>query len=175
MSDESLGSVFVDLTELDQALADVEERARRLEPAFRALRRPMRGDQRDHQKKTQGPEGPWAPRSPATLARLARDRRRKPIPKALRTIAPAPRQIRRRRSPRNLLGRLPNTLRVTSGPLFVRASPRVPWAIAHLRGGRVGRRRRVRLVARNFLWLSDALLENARSTIAGFVVKGWKR
>jgi hypothetical protein len=58
-----------DLTEVDRAMADVEARAKRLAPAFRELRRPLRTDQRAHARAEEGPDGRWPPRSPFTEAR----------------------------------------------------------------------------------------------------------
>lgn len=94
--------------------------------------------------------------------------------KAARTIAVSP--FRRRSTPKRILGRLPNAIIIESGPLYVRARSRAP-AIARAQqlGLRVGRRRKVRLPARRFLWASDPLIEVARVTLGAYVVKGMKK
>jgi hypothetical protein len=164
-----LPDAIVDLTEVDESLADMETRAKRLAPAFRALRKPLRGDQRDHAKKAEAPDGAWAPRAAATEERRRSRNRRARASKALRTIS-----LRKRRggSPKSLLGRLPRALRITVGPLFIRATSRAGWGGSHNQGDRVGHRRRVKLPRRTFVWLSDALLSKASETLAEYIVKG---
>lgn len=161
----------MDVTELDSALADVDSRGKRLGPAFRELRKPLRGDQREHARAQQGPSGSWPPRSPMTEARRRARNRALRTSKAMRTIMPG--KHKRRSTPKRILGRLPGAIIVTAGQLFVRARSRVDWSGVHQFGGRAGRG--VRIPARPFLWLSDALLTTARDTLADFVVKGWKR
>lgn len=161
-----------DLTEVDKALADVDARSKRMAPAFRALGRPMRHDQKVHAKAQAGPDGPWPARSPATEARRKKRNRRNKIPKALRTISAKP--MRSRSTPKRVLGKLPAAIVVKTGPLFVRGYSRVKWGSAHY-GARVGRHRRVRLPRRAFYWISEALLGTARDVIGAYVVKGWKR
>jgi phage gpG-like protein len=163
--------IAFDLTELDSAMADVEQRGKRLAPAFRELRRPLRGDQREHAKDQRGPDGSWPPRSPFTEARQRARNRAIRRSKAAKTIAIA--TTKRRSTPARILGRLPGAIKLVTGELFVRAVSRVPWSGVHQFGGRAGRG--VRIPARPFLWLSDGLLELARTTLADFVVKGWKR
>jgi len=165
--------VYVDLTELDRALADVEVRGKRMGPAFRALRRPLRQDQRSHARSEEGPDGAWPTRSPLTEARRVARNRRVRITKAMRTIAP--RRFAPRSTPKQLLGRLPAAMVVVVGELFVRATSRVPWAGIHQEGGSAGHGRRVRIPKRLFLWLSDKFLEETRAVLAAHIVKGWKR
>jgi hypothetical protein len=155
------GSLNVDWTELDTALGDVDERGKRLGPAFRELRKPMRGDQRAHAKAEEGPDGRWPPRSPLTEARRKTKNRAIRQTKALRTIALG--AFKRRSTPKRILGRLPAAMVITVGDLFIRASSRVPWSIAHWIGDRVGHHRSVQLPVRVFYWLSDDLIEKART------------
>lgn len=162
-----------DAQEVDRALADVEERGRRLGPAFRELRRPLRDDQRSHARAEEGPAGAWPARSPLTEARRRARNRRVRITKAMQTIAP--RRFVRRSTPARLLGRLPSAIIVTAGDLFIRAVSRAPWSGVHQHGGRAGRRRGVTIPARPFLWLSSQLLATVRSKLGEYVVKGWKR
>src|SRR5262249_61661485 len=100
----------LDVTQVDRAMADVEARAKRLAPAFRELRRPLRQDQRAHARDEQGPDGRWPPRSPLTEARrLARNRR------ARASEALSTRPARRRSPPNHLLGLLPVSIHAQIG------------------------------------------------------------
>lgn len=168
------GSLNVDWSEVDHALGDVELRAKRLAPAWRQLRRPMRQDQGAHAKAEEGPTGRWAPRSPLTEARRKASNRRLRVSRATRTIALG--KFPRRPTPKRILGRLPGALVVTVGDLFIRASSRIPvWPGAHQQGDHVGHHRRVALPQRIFLWLGDSLLNTASSVLGQYVLKGWKR
>jgi phage gpG-like protein len=162
----------VDLTEIDRAMADVELRAKRMAPAFRELRRPMRRDQSNHAKQEEGPSGKWPPRSPLTEARRRARNRGARRTKALRTIAIG--KFSRRSTPKRLLGRLPAAVVTTVGELYIRITSRVAdYSGVHQRGGKVGRR--AKLPARPFLWMSDPFLSTAREVLGKFLVKGWKR
>ena len=164
-------SAYFDLTEVDQALADVEQRGRRMAPAFRELRKPLQTDQREHARGQEGPEGRWAPRSPLTEARRRATNRRVRLTKAMKTIAP--RKLKHRSIPKRVLGRLPAAVVYTTGEIFVRASSRVPWSGVHQKGGTAGRGSHI--PQRTFLWLSAKVIETAREVLAAYVVKGWKR
>jgi phage gpG-like protein len=162
----------LDVTQVERALADVEARAKRLAPAFRELRRPLRADQRAHARAEEGPDGRWPPRSPFTEARRQVRNRAARIHRCdvLRRG-----EARRRSTPKQLLGRLPAAILVKVGELYIRATSRAAWAGIHQYGGNAGRGRRVRIPARPFLWLSDGLLRTARDVLGNYVVKGWKR
>ena len=161
-----------DLSEVDRAMADVETRAKRLAPAFRELRRPLRTDQRAHARAEEGPDGRWPARSPFTEARRqARNR----TARVRRFYVLRRGEARRRSTPKQLLGRLPAAILVKVGELYIRATSRAAWAGIHQYGGRAGRNRRVWIPARPFLWLSDGLLRTASDVLGNYVVKGWKR
>jgi phage gpG-like protein len=161
----------LDLTEVDRALDLVGDRGKRLLPAFRDLRRPLRSDQKEHAKGERGPNGSWPPRSPVTEARRkARNRGRRQT-KAMKLIAPG-KAKRRQSTPKRILGRLPAAVIYTIGDKFIRGVSRVPWSGVHQQGGTVGRGSRI--PARPFLWLSDRMLEVARATFAKYVLKSWK-
>jgi hypothetical protein len=165
---------IVDLSQVDRALADTELRAKRMAPAFRELRPLLRRDQRDHAKGEQGSDGKWPARSPLTEARRKAKSRASRTTRALRTIALG--RFARRSTPRKILGRLPGAVVYTVGELFARATSRAKKiGPAHQFGLRVGRRLAVRLHAREFLWLSDKLLDASKQVLAKFVVKGWRR
>ena len=166
-----------DMTEVDRAMADVEERRKRLAPAFREARRPLRQDQRAHARAEQGPDGAWPVRSPFTEARRQARNRRVRITRAIAKYSPRQRGVARRRStPQRLLGRLPGALLVVAGNLFIRATSRAgALGGAQQHGGMVGHGRRVKLRARPFLWLSGQLLATVRDLLGNYVVKGWRR
>lgn len=162
----------LDVTRVDRALADLETRAKRLAPAFRELRLPLRADQCAHARSEEGPDGHWPPRSPFTEARrLARNR----SARIHRFDVLRRGEARRRSTPKQVLGRLPAAILVKVGELYIRATSRVAWAGIHQHGGNAGRGRRVRIPSRPFLWLSDGLLQTARDVLGNYVVKGWKR
>lgn len=166
-------TAFVDFSEAEKALDDIEERAKRLAPAFVAMRKPMREDQRAHAKQAEGPGGGWPPRAAITEERRRSKNRRVRTTKAMKTISPRP--ARKRSTPRRLLGRLPGAVRYVSGSLFLRVSSLVAWSGAHARGGRVGHNRSVTLPKRTFLWMSDRFLTAATGVLATHIMKGWKR
>jgi phage gpG-like protein len=162
----------LDVTQVERAMADVEARAKRLAPAFRELRRPLRADQRAHARDEEGPDGRWPPRSPFTEAR--RQARNRTV-RNHRFDVLRRGEARRRSTPKQLLGRLPAAILVKVGELYIRATSRAAWSGIHQYGGNAGRGRRVRIPARPFLWLSDGLLRTARDVLGTYVVKGWKR
>lgn len=117
--------------------------------AMRALRKPMRVDQRDHARQAEGPEGKWPARR--VLARRSRRRR----------LA----------SRRRLLGKLPAAITVTATKIGVSAVSRVRWSGVHQEGGPVGRGASV--PARPFLWVSHELLDQAAEAIARATVEAF--
>jgi len=162
----------LDVTKVDRALADLETRAKRLAPAFRELRRPLYTDQRAHARAEEGPDGHWPARSPFTEAR--RQARNRTV-RTHRYDVLRRGEGRRRSTPKNILGRLPAAILLKVGELYIRATSRAAWSGIHQYGGNAGRGRRVRILARPFLWLSDGLLQTARDVLGAYVVKGWKR
>lgn len=169
---ELISLAYVDLTQVNRALADIELRGRVMGPAMRELRKPLRADQTDHRKRAEGPDGAWPRRSPETEARRKSTNRRFRRTKAMNMIAP--KKFRRRSTPAALLGRLPRAIKITAGNLFVRAESRaVRFGGSHNKGAMVGRHRRVKLPRREFLWLSDVLLKDASAIMTKYILKGW--
>lgn len=163
--------VNLDFAELDRAIETLEQRAARLGPAFRELRKPFRGDQHGHARGEEGPGGKWPARSPLTEARrLARNRGVR-MTKAMKVIAL--KKPTKRATPRRILGRLPGAVMYKVGELFIRATSRAKFGGAHQKGATVGRGSK--LPARMFLWISDGLLSTARDVLGNYVVKGWKK
>lgn len=152
-------------------LADLEQRAKRLGPAFRELRKPFRSDQVGHARGEEGPGGKWPARSPLTEARrLARNRNVRTT-KAMKAVLL--RKPTKRSTPKRILGRLPSAVVYTVGELFIRATSRAKFGGAHQKGATVGRGSRV--PQRMFLWLSDGLRAKARELLAEHVMKGWDK
>lgn len=169
---DSLRTVaFIDWTLIHDRIDDLDRRARDLGRVFKRLIRPMGGDQRDHDKKNEGPEGKWPARSAATEAKRRKVARLKRRNKAMRTIALAPAKKIARSVPRKLLGRLPRALKITSGSMSVKAASRATdFGGAHNQGAMVGRKRRVKLPRREFIWLSDHLIAYATFEIGTAVL-----
>lgn len=165
--------INLDTQQIDRRLADIERRARTLKPAFRELRKPMRLDQKSHARAAEGPDGAWPARAASTEARRKSRNRSLRQPKAARMISPKP--SKRRSTPKAILGRLPRALAVVAGDLFVRATSRVSWAIAHQLGAHVGKSRRTRIPRRTFVWIGDGLIRTARDVLGNYIVKDWNR
>ena len=114
-----------------------------LRDAWKAARKPLMDDQRDHSKRAEGPDGPWAPRSSATKTRSsARKRKRKP------------------------LGRLPLANKTTIERLKMTMVDPIKWSGSHQEGDTVGHG--ARLPARVFRWVSAT----AGEKVAAIVAKG---
>lgn len=137
----------------DDAVAGLdamERRAHALGAAFRALKGPLKLDQRDHAKKRMGPQGPWAPQAASTRAR--------------RLSSPKHRA-------RRLLGRLPTAVKYAATATSVSGTSRIAWSAAHADGDRVGHG--VRLPAREFLWISNAMLVTAENALNTELVRAY--
>ena len=135
-------SARVNLSLVDRALNAI--RRPDLRPAWKESRKPLRADQREHQKRQEGPDGTWAPRAASTKARYA--------------------QRKKRRTPK-LLGRLPTatTTSIARSNMVLRSV--VKWSGVHKSGGTAGHG--AKIPARDFLYASDKVL----AVIAGIVSK----
>lgn len=158
----------IDLSAVDQRLADLQTRGERAAPAFKELQKPLRADQRDHSKTQQGPSGSWVPRSPLTEARrAARGRNQRANRNRLHKHAVG------KATPKKILGKLPNAMVVTVGELFVKIVSRVDWSGVHQEGGVVGKHAGV--PQRTFYWLSDKIVGIAEDIILKHVMKDWPK
>lgn len=146
MSAGAFVSATVELGDVEKGLDAAARRARSLGPAFRALKKPMREDQKDHGRRQRGPFGAWARRAPSTLAAYRARRKRIPRP----------------------LGRLLSAVAYKADAGGVSAESRVGWSMAHMEPTRVGRG--VKLKARPFLWISRKLLDLAGDAIERVIV-----
>ena len=142
-------SVTVDIGDVDRGLDAMQRRAHLLGFAFRALKKPMREDQRDHAKAKEGPDGAWPAR---------------------KVLGSSPRKGRRRRA-RRLLGKLPNAIIVAAESDRIIARSRASWSAVHQDGGRAGHG--AVIPRRQFLWISDELMNKAVEVIGEYVIGGW--
>lgn len=124
--------------------------------AFREVGMHARQDQTLHDVKHEGPDGPWPALHPSTVARYAKAAKAK----------------RGRARARKLLGRLPKALQtiITGSSLKVRS--RVKWAFVHQAGGRAGRG--ARIPRRQFLWISDRLMQRSSRVFQEHLLKAWR-
>jgi len=141
----------LDPSDAVSGLDAMERRGRALGAAFHALKKPMALDQRDHAKKRMGPQGPWRPQAASTRAR--------------RLSSPKHR-------PARLLGRLPLAIKYASTATSVSGTSRVAWSGAHADGTRVGHG--ARLPAREFHWISNAMLITAENTLNSELVRAYQ-
>lgn len=122
-----------------------------IKPALRKIRNHMRDDQRDHQKRRQGPGGKrWKRLAPSTRERYARDGNRRNF---------------------GLLGRLPNSKKSRLDHASVELYSPVKWSMAHQAGARVGRG--AILPQRQFFWISAKLEKKAAEEIEKFYMAKW--
>lgn len=124
--------------------------------AFREVGAHARQDQALHDAKHEGPDGPWPALHPSTVARYAK------MAKAKRGKARA----------RKLLGRLPRALKTVITGSSIRIVSRVKWAFVHQAGGRAGRG--ARIPRRQFLWISDRLMQRSSRVFQQHLLKAWK-
>lgn len=165
--------VNVDLQEVDRRLAEMGRRAEFMRPVFKEISPSMRADQRDHVHKTAGSDGQWPPRSAVTEARRLAHNKRVRVTKAMRVVAlKKPRKLSR---PKTLLGRLPTAFRMVYTDHALTMKSTVRWAGIHWRGGNAGHGRKVRIPRREFYWMSDRFVMNARVVIANYVALGYYR
>lgn len=137
-------SATVDFADAFRGINAMGQRAVLL-PAMKALKAPMRLDQREHAKAKIGPEGGWAPRTQATLA-----------------------QHRKKKLPSRILGRLPTAVSYLATGLSVVGESRVAWSSVHQDGGTAGHG--AKIPARPFLWISEKLLGIAVNALEGAVL-----
>jgi hypothetical protein len=118
----------------------------KMRPIFRAARKPIRADLRDHAAKMEGPDGRWQGRAQST-----RDRRG---------------------NRGRLLRRLPTAWAFTESDTHLRGVSLVKWSGAHISGARVGHG--TRLPRRNFSWISRVARMTVRRLFVDALRKAWK-
>lgn len=134
-------SATLDIGDVEKGLDAMQRRSKALGPAFQALKKPMREDQKEHRKTKTGPSGSWAPRSAATLAA----------------------HHGKRKLARTLLGKLPTAVSYKATAHGVTGESKVKWSAVHQEGGSAGHG--AKIPARPFLWISDKLLDLAVNII----------
>lgn len=150
MSGNLYTTATLDIDDAIQGIDAMERRGHALGAAFRALKKPLALDQRDHRKKREGPSGMWAPQAASTRAR--------------RLSSPKHRSKR-------LLGRLPAAVKYAATSTLVSGTSRVLWSGVQADGGRVGHG--ARLTARPFLWISDDMLGVAQSVLGTELIRAY--
>lgn len=173
--DSFIALAYLDLGQVDALLNDVEERGKRLAPAFRALKKPMRADMKDHAEKAQSSDGAWPKR--ASISEQFRQRRNAAVSTARRqarllNAAGLKKFKAQRKTPVKLLGRLPTAIRLSNTDLSTKATSWAKFGAAHNRGALVGHHRSVKLPRREFLWMSDTFIQHCTVIISHFVMTG---
>ena len=141
----------VNLADVVDGLAKLRRAAQDQSPLFRALKRPMKDDQLNHQKLKMGPDGPWPARTKLTKARGKFARRG------------ASGVTTRKRIASNVLGKLSTSISFALSARNIVATSKIPWSMAHQEGGKVGRGSI--LPARPFMWMSEEFLKLATDQI----------
>lgn len=128
-----------------------------MKKTFSDLRGPARFDQRHHWRKEESPDGHWKGLAASTRARRQFRRGRG-------------KNGKRQNWSRKLMGRFPNALQsiVTAQKLVIRSRVR-KFSMVHQKGGRIGRG--ARLPSRQFLWISNWLVEHASKAFERALVK----
>lgn len=156
-------SVNVDDSDVRSGLKRLQLAGKSLRPVFQRLKKPFKEDIRAHQRSKESPEGLWAPRAPSTKARDKHG-------KTSQLRGGKTRKTKRRRRPR-ILGRLPTSVTTKQKPDAFIGESKIPWAMAHQEGARVGRGSV--LPARPFLFFSPGFLDQAEAEISEHLRKGW--
>jgi phage gpG-like protein len=152
----------VDIRDVNRGLRKVAEFGGNPRLILLPLRKPLRADQRAHAKAQEGSGGKWRPRAASTVEAIKGRRR---AARRARKAGERTRKSKRSMSPR-ILGRLPGAIDVKVEGRALVARSKVDWSLAQQDGGRVGRRRRTRIPGREFLWISDRMLDTAADDTA---------
>lgn len=149
----------VNLSDVFDGLAKLRRAAQDQTPLFNALKKPMKDDQRNHQKLKMGPDGPWAPRKESTNNRGRFARRG------------SSGRVVRKRIAANQLGKLSTSVTFAPAARRITAVSKIPWSQIHQEGGKVGRG--AVLPARPFLWMSVEFLNLAMKQIGDRVIASY--
>lgn len=128
---------------------------------FNDLRGPTRFDQRHHWNKEESPDQHWPGLAPSTLERRTRTRGRD-------------KRGRYRNWPTKLMGRFPTALQLKPSAKQLLVLSRVrKFSWVHQHGGTVGHG--ARLPRRQFLWVSDWLLQHAKKKFEAALMAAARR
>lgn len=160
---------FVELRDVENGLRRMQLAGYDLRPVFRAVRRDVRADQRQHQREGAGPDGKWKPLDPDTLRKRTRQgtgRRHKGKMK------------RRRRKFGPVLRNLPRAFTISYSRSWIRGDARPKWSGAHQpKSGagatRVGRGATV--PNRTYLWASTGLLQIVARKAVDYMTGAWEK
>lgn len=153
-------SAEVDLSDVEKGLRKLDKltSGSGLRPILVQLRKPLRADQRAHAKAEEGSGGKWPSRAASTVAAIKLRRR------AARRARKS--GLKRRSIARRLLGRLPGALDVRIEGKSLIARSKVAWSGAHQDGDS-------HVPAREFLWISDGVLEDAATVTGDAMLKAF--
>lgn len=159
---------FVNLRDVENGLRRMQLAGMDLRPVFKAARKDVRADQRDHAKQQEGPDGKWPRLDPDTLKKRTRQgagRRHRGKMK------------RRRKKFGLMLGKLPRSFTISYSRSWIRGTARPKWSGAHQpkRGSttRIGRGATLR--ARPYLWASTGLLQTVARKAVDYMTTQWVR
>lgn len=157
----------IDLRKVENALRRLQLAGHNLAPVFKSSRKPLRADQREHQKDQRGPDGKWPGLAPSTIKR--------------RTVKGGGRRyrgVRRRKSRKlsRLLGRLPRDFKITFDARKLRAASRWPRSGVHQHPGRTIRANNGAVIPdRTFLWPSPDLLRHIAKAARDYLSRAWEK
>ena len=160
---------YVELRDVENGLRRMQLAGYDLRPVFRAVRRDLRADQRQHAREQRGPDGKWRGLDPDTLKKRTRQgtgRRHRGKMK------------RRRRKFGPLLGKLPRVFTISYTRSMIGGYARPKWSGAHQpRSGagstRVGRG--ATLPNRTYLWASTGLLVAVSRKAVDYLTGAWEK
>ncbi len=152
--------VKIELRDVQNGLRRMQLAGANLRPVFKAVRKALRADQRDHAKKRLAPQGVW----PALASSTVAHRKQRHGKQGRKRTCP----IRANVKP---LGKLPAAFTITYDASAIRGISRVKWSGVHARGGRGGRKSKI--PARDFLWPSRQLLEIISRKAVDYMVTSW--
>jgi phage gpG-like protein len=159
----------VDLRDVLTGLEAMKAKGMDLRPVWKAMRKVIGADLRQHARDQAGPNGAWAGRAASTIERVrqsrgaARRRRKRWKGRGLKATSHA--------RPVRLLGKLPTAFDFTSSPSEIVGVSKVPWADVHQTGGTAGRGSRI--PARPFAYLSDRVVQAGAEAVRAYVQGAW--
>lgn len=161
----------VDLRKLDKAIRRCVRAGADLRPVWRATRSEVRKEQAEHVKRQEGPKGKWPALSSATLNRRLRAGgiNKKFTKRGNRLKKRAARRLGKMLSRKLIVGS-----KYKIHKLHARMTSPVPWAGVHNKGGQAGRPR-VRIPARQFMWVSRKLQNKVARVAATHLAQHFER
>ena len=162
------GFIEVELDDVLDGLDAMVRAGRDLRPVWRAAKKDLREDLKQHFADARGPDGAWAPRAQSSVERiLGAGGRRRNVTRKGAVKKGAARRLK------NQLGRLRTAWRITYSARQIEATSSVKWAGVHQYGGTAGHGSSI--PARPFAWVSDVLLGKIAISVRDHIAKGWEK